>query len=120
MKKKKSSKKGSSKKGNNRITIRESSLNPVSILSDKKSPDGMSKQSHHKDSDQARGGSTTGSRVNSNETPNPMRDQTPSQLTSKKSPSPEEVKEPPKPKKLIFPMDVSDYKLEERVIVRLD
>lgn len=68
----------------------------------------MNKNSRRKDSDHARGGSTTGSRVNSNETPNPMRDQTPSQLTSKKSPSPEEIKQPPKPKKLIFPMETRD------------
>ncbi len=106
--KKKSKKSSSSKKGKNRITIRESSINPVSPMSDKKSPEDMSKYNNNKDSDQARGGSTTGSRVNSNETPNPMRDQTPSQLTSKKSPSPEEVKEPPKPKKMTFPMKNED------------
>jgi dual specificity tyrosine-phosphorylation-regulated kinase 2/3/4 len=96
------------KKREKTVKIRESTINPVSNYSEKKSPDDMSKNSHNKDSDQARIGSTAGSRVNSIETPNPLRDQTPSQMTSKKSQSPEVVKEPPKPKKITFPMENKD------------
>ena len=85
------------KKLTNRSIIRDSSINPVTHLNNKKSPEENGKDSRGKESELNRG-STNASRVNSNETPNPMREQTPSQCTNAKSPSPEEVKEPPKPK----------------------
>lgn len=64
------------------LQIRESNINPINNLQDKKSPESMSKTSNKKDSDNNRG-STNDSRINSNETPIPLRDQTPSQMTSK-------------------------------------
>jgi hypothetical protein len=48
------------------------------------------------------------SRMNSSETPNPMRDETPSQLTVAKSPSPEDIKVVTEPKKIKFPMSNTD------------
>lgn len=54
-------------------------------------------------------GSTSAGGMRSNETPNPLRDQTPSQLTSKKSPSPSPPKEEKKDKiKIQFPMKNND------------
>lgn len=54
-------------------------------------------------------GSTSDDGKRSNETPNPLRDQTPSQLTVKdKSPSPVEEKKEEKKFKTTFPMSNSD------------
>lgn len=75
---------------------------------------GNSRKSSKKDSEVPLRNSTGEDNMNSSETPNPLRDQTPSQLTNAKSPSPEEIKveetkvEPKKPFKCRFPMSNQD------------
>lgn len=94
--------------------LRPESLAKLNSQQVEKSPDSKSVKSTKKGSEVNRG-STNDDKSGTNETPNPLRDQTPSQLTYKnKSPSPdvevvEEVKEEEKkPFKTKFPMSNSD------------